>query len=371
MKIPPVKIHFSEEDRKEILRRIDGCLSTGQVAQGSNVEEFEREFARFTGVRHAVAVSSGTSAIEIAMRILGVEGKDVLVPTNTFMSTASSVLLAGGRVRLVDADPETFSVSLEGLKKAVTRDTVGVIIVHIGGIITPQIEEIKKWCDANGMWLFEDAAHAHGSEIFGKKAGSFGVAGSFSFFATKVMTSGEGGMVVTDDDDFADKVRLLRNHGKPRPWVSYHTHLGSNWRMSEFSAAVGLSQLKRLNSFISSRERAAGIYSELLRDKSELTLVLPHGKSSWYKYIVLLPRGVQRDKIKAAMKESGVSLSGGVYDTPLHRQPALGDVGTNFPLADDVCGRHICLPLYYGMMDEEVGYVVDTLAEALYQKTVR
>ncbi|MFQ5861510.1 MAG: DegT/DnrJ/EryC1/StrS family aminotransferase [Candidatus Brocadiales bacterium] len=370
MKIPPVKIYFSEEDRKKILRRIDNCLSAGQIAQGKNVEEFEREFARFIGSRHAVAVSSGTSSIEISMRILDVKDREILVPTNTFLSTASSVLLAGGKVRLVDTDPNTFAVSLKGLEKAVTKDTAGVIIVHIGGIITPKIAEIKAWCDARGLWLFEDAAHAHGSEIFGKKAGTFGIAGSYSFFATKVMTSCEGGMVVTDNDDFAEKVRLLRNHGKPQPWVSYHTHLGSNWRMNEFAAAVGLVQLEKLDSFLSSRERAANIYSGLLREKSGLTLVLPQGKSSWYKYIVLLPRGTEREKIKTAMKGDGVSLSGGVYDIPLHKQPALGSIDAYFPLADDVCNRHICLPIYYGITDEEMHYTVETLTEVLYQRAI-
>ena len=250
MKIPPVKVHFPEEDRKEILRRVDECLFTGMVAQGKNVKEFEDEFAKYVGTKHAIAVSSGGAAIEIAMRILNVGGKEVLVPTNTFLATASGVILAGGKVRLVDIEPDTFSPSLTNIQERVTPDTIGVVIVHMGGIITPEMESIKKWCDKNGLWLFEDAAHAHGSMMNGKTAGTFGIAGAYSFFATKVMTSGEGGMIVTENDEFANKARILRDYGKPEPWVSYHVEMGANWRMSDITGAIGVVQLRRLDEFI-------------------------------------------------------------------------------------------------------------------------
>ena len=366
MQIPPLKIVFSEGDRQEILRRIDQALASGRVAQGENVKEFEDAFARYVGVKHAVAVSSGGAAIEVAMRLLNVKDREVLVPTNTFAATAAGVLLAGGRVRFVDAAADTFCVSLDALKQAVTPQTVGVIIVHIGGIITPEIEAIRQWCDERGLWLFEDAAHAHGSQLNGKMAGRFGIAGAYSFFATKVMTSGEGGMLVTDDDELAKRARGLRDYGKPDPWVSFHTQIGSNWRMSEFCAAVGLVHLRRLEEFIGWRERIARHYTEELRSLPELTPVLPAGRSSWYKYSVLLPKDKPREQIKAVMKEHGVSLSGGVYETPLHRQPVFEAMATGpFPVADDICARHICLPLYYGMTHEEASQVIDTLRIAL------
>lgn len=369
MQIPPVKVVFSEEDRQEILRRIDRSLAAGQVAQGENVREFEEAFARYVGVKHAVAVSSGGAAIEVAMRLLDVRGREVLVPTNTFAATATGVLLAGGRVRFVDVDPTTFSVSLAALQGAVTPETVGVIVVHIGGIITPEIEAIRRWCDERGLWLFEDAAHAHGSKLNGRMAGRFGRAAAYSFFATKVMTSGEGGMLVTDDDELAQRARGLRDYGKPDPWVSFHTEIGSNWRMAEFCAAVGVVHLRRLDLFVAWREKIASLYTELLRDVPEVLPVLPAGRSSWYKYIVLLPGGLDRERLRAALKERGVRLSGGVYDTPLHRQPvfeALTD--GQFPVADDVCARHVCLPLYYGMREEEARYVVGTLKEAIWDR---
>lgn len=370
MHIPPVRIAFSNADRDEIVARIDRCLATGQVAQGENVREFEEAFARYVGAKDAVAVSSGGAAIEIAMRLLDVRDGEVLVPTNTFAATATGVLLAGGRVRLVDADADTFAVSLAALQAAVTPATVGVIVVHIGGIMTPEIAAIRTWCDARGLWLFEDAAHAHGSSLAGKMAGRFGRAAAYSFFATKVVTSGEGGMLVTDDEELAQRARVLRNYGKPEPWVSFHTALGANWRMAEFCAAVGLVHLRRLDEFIAWREKIAGLYTQGLGSKACVTPVLPVDRSSWYKYIALLPPGVDRERVRAAMQARGIGLPGGVYDTPLHRQPIFGEVQGGFPVADDICPRHICLPLYYGMTEEETRYVVEALSSTLAEEGI-
>ena len=366
MRIPPIKVVFPKEDRKEIIQRLDNALAIGYVAMGKNVQEFEEKFSSYIRSKHAIAVSSGSSALEIAMRALDVKDKEVLVPTNTFLATAAGVLLAGGRVRLVDVDPETFSVSLNELKRRVTNNSVGVIVVHVGGIITPEIENIKEWCDRKRLWLIEDAAHAHGSEWNGKRAGTFGLVGTYSFFATKVMTCGEGGMIVTDDEEFAKKVLLMRNHGKPEPWVSYHTHLGSNWRMSEVNAILGLIQLKRLDEFITWREKIVKKYTEMLEDVPDITLVLPQSRSSWYKYIVLLDKDIEKDKLKTEMKQRGVSLAGEVYDIPLHDQPIFKGISNgDFPIADDICRRHICLPLYYGMSEEEAAFVIKTLRYSL------
>lgn len=366
MRIPPLKVIFGKEDISEIQARIGAALSSGLLAQGENVAEFERQWAKYTDTKHAVAVSSGSSAIEIPMRIRAVEGKEVLVPVNTFAATAMGVLLAGGRVRFLDTDPKTFSVSLKEIKARRTSMTVGVIVTHIGGIITPEIEAIRSWCSEEDLWLLEDCAHAHGSEWKGKSAGTFGFAGCFSFFATKVMTTGEGGMIVTNDDQVAERARLLRNHGKPQPWVSYHSDFGSNWRMSELNAIVGLSQLKRLDEFIEWRARIAKFYTEQLSEVSELTPVIPAERSSWYKYILLLPREIDRAEFKQRMKQRGVSLSGEVYEIALHRQPIFVEMADGeFPHADDVCRRHICLPLYYSMTEEEAQFVIDALLSTL------
>ncbi len=365
MIIPSLKVSFHESERKAILGKIDECLRTGQISQGSNVIELEEKFALYTGAKHAIAVNSGTSAIEVVMRSLDVSGKEVLVPTNTFVATASGVLFAGGKVRLVDVSPGTLSIGIREIKQRVTRDTAGVIVVHIGGIVTPEIEEIRDWCAQEGLWLFEDSAHAHGSAMNGKFAGTFGIAGGFSFFATKIISSGEGGIIITDDDELAESARLLRNHGKPSPWITFHTRLGSNWRMSDITAVIALSQLGRLDEIIAVRERLATEYTRLIGNHLPgLELVTPSGRSSWYKYVALLPRGMDRESVKAKMKEKGIGLQGEVYGTPLHKQPIAAELGFegDFPNADDVCSRHICLPLYPGLTNEHVEQVVCELS---------
>lgn len=369
--IPAAKIVIPEPDRKEILKRIKVVLETGQFSQGKNVQEFEEGFRKFTGAKYAVAVSSGGAALESVLRHLRVAGKDVIVPTNTFFATASSVLMAGGKPVLCDIDPHTLSPSLDHIKAALTTMTSGVILVHVGGIITSEIQKIVDWCESEEIWVFEDCAHAHGSVLEDKHAGLFGVAGAYSFFPTKVMTSGEGGMVITNNKDIAQAVQVMRDYGKPEPWVSYHTELGANWRMNELEGAVGVVQLRRLPQLRYYRAAVARWYDDLLCE--QIPQVKPivtqegSGHNSWYKYVVMLPLGVDRDQVKVEMKKMGVSASGGVYETPLHKQPYFEDVYTGrlFPGAEEFCEHHLCLPLYYQMRKAEAQEVVVALAEAL------
>lgn len=370
MKIPPLKINFKKDEREWILERIDKILKTGQLSQGVNVSEFEDKFAEFVNAKYAIAVNSGTSSIEIVMRCLEIEEKDVLVSTNTFLATASAVKFAGGNVVLMDCDRTTMSVNLEEIKKRVTKNTAGVIVVHIGGIITPEIVEIKKWCDDNGLWLFEDAAHAHGSQLDGKHAGTFGIAGSYSLFATKVITSGEGGVIVTDSEELANKAKLLRNHGKPEAWVTYNVDLGSNWRMSEILGVIALSQTNQLPDILKIRSKIADKYTELMNQYlPELEVIRPKGVCSWYKYIVLLPDHVDRDTIKQKLRQEEIGLQGEVYATPLHQQPVAVKLGVDpnetYETADDICSQHISLPMYLSITDEEMEQVVLALKSAL------
>jgi dTDP-4-amino-4,6-dideoxygalactose transaminase len=173
-------------------------------------------------------------------------------------------------------------------------------------------------------------------------------------------------MVVSDDQRLAKKVALLRNYGKPEPWVTYSTELGANWRLNELAAAVGVVQLKRLDEMIRWREGIAALYTSRLQSLEGVQPILPHGRSSWYKYIILLPRGVDREKFKGAAKERGVAFAGGVYDLPLHRQPVFaGTPPDGFPGAEEFCSRHVCLPIYYGMTREEAEYVVEVLRAIL------
>ena len=368
-KIPAAKIQFLPEDRVWIAERIQEVLSTGQLTLGRYGAEFEQKFARFCGTRHAIAVNSGTSSLEIILRALGVEGRDVLVPTNTFFATAAAVVHAGGCPVFVDMDPESFAVRPEDLDKGLTAKTVGLIVVHIGGIVSPRMPELQEWAAKKGLWLVEDAAHAHGSSYKGVRAGAFGIAGSFSFYPTKVMTSGEGGMIVTSDDRIAGEARIYRDQGKASFTQNAHIRMGYNWRMSEPHAIIGLKHLERLPAMINDRRRIAALYDRKLRGLKGLTTVTvpAEGFCNYYKYLVVLKQRQDRKALKTLLREKyGVSLAGEVYEEPLHKQPVFeAYVSGSLPVSEDYCARHLCLPVFSGMEEADAQHVLRVLKEVI------
>lgn len=370
MRVPPAAIYFPEEDRAWILERINECLISGRLTLGENGATLEREFAQLCGVRYAAAVNSGTSALEIILRALNVRGRDVIVPTNTFFATPAAVLHAGGRVRFADCDPKTFSLDVQSLRRELSPGTAAVIVVHIGGIITPQIAEIKQICDAAGVPLIEDAAHAHGSTLGGRAAGSFGRAAAFSFYPTKVMTSGEGGIIVTDDEALHKEALMYRDQGKEGFTTNYHVRLGHNWRLSEPHAIIGLAQFRRLAEFIERRQQIAAEYDAGLARLAGVSAVrpAPDATCNYYKYIAMLD-GIDRAALKRVMREQyDIGLSGEVYDTPCHLQPVFADIGGGpLPQAEHLCANHICLPVSAKMTTADAQYVLESLNAAIAQ----
>jgi len=363
--VPATKIQFSAEDRAWIAERIQEVLASGQLTLGKYGVEFERQFAKFCGVPHAIAVNSGTSSLEIILRALGVEGKDVLVPTNTFFATAAAVVHAGGRPVLVDMDPESFGIKPEDIEESLTPKTVGIIVVHIGGIVSRRIVELQELARRKGLWLVEDAAHAHGSSFNNVKAGAFGIASSFSFYPTKVMTSGEGGMIVTADNRINEEARIYRDQGKASFTQNAHVRMGYNWRMSEPHAIIGLKHLERLPSMIADRQKMALMYDRELKSFKNLKAVtVPSGgRCNYYKYIAVLREARDRKALKTLLREQyGVSLAGEVYEEPLHRQPVFEPYVTgSLPVAVDYCARHVCLPIFSGMEEQDVKHVLEAL----------
>ena len=371
MKIPAAKIYFPEGDRKELLKQIDRILESGQLTLGKYTKEFEERFAAYVGTKYAIAVNSGTSALEIPLRALDVKGHSVIVPTNTFFATPASVIHAGGKVIFADVT-ENLCIDPESVKENIREDTKGVIIVHIGGIIPPGIKYIQEICEDHGLFLIEDAAHAHGSTLDGKMAGCFGDAAAFSFYPTKVMTSGEGGMITTDDKKIYERALVFRDQGKAGFYGNVHIEMGYNWRMSEVHAAIGLSQFARLEEFIRDRRSVAKIYDEELKEISGVTPIKIHSniKSNYYKYVALLDNGIDRVVIKKELKEKyDVGLSGEVYELPCHLQPIFKELygfkEGDFLVAEDVCRRQICLPVFATMREEQAKYVVDSFKEVL------
>ena len=369
IKVPAAKIQFLPEDRQWIADRIQEVLESGQLTLGKYGKEFEQEFARLCGTRHAIAVNSGTSSIEIILRAIGIAGKKVIVPTNTFFATAAAVVHAGGTPVFADMDAESFALSPETIKKVLTPDVAGIVVVHIGGLVSARMPEIVALAREKGLWLVEDAAHAHGSSLDGVKAGAFGSAGSFSFYPTKVMTSGEGGMIVTNDDRLAEEAIIYRDQGKKSFYENAHVRLGYNWRMSEPHAIIGLRHLSRLPAMTTDRQAAAAIYDEGLKGFRNLyPLHFPEGGvCNYYKYIAVLRDHRDRRELKSLLREKyGVALSGEVYEDPLHKQPVFREYAAGaLPVAEDLCARHICLPVFSGMTADDARLVLTALAEVV------
>ncbi|HLY82899.1 MAG TPA: DegT/DnrJ/EryC1/StrS family aminotransferase, partial [Acidimicrobiales bacterium] len=290
-------------------------------------------------------------------------------PTNTFFATAAAVIHAGGVPRFADVAESSLALSAATVMAAITPATAAVVLVHIGGLITPEVEVIRDLCERRGVALIEDAAHAHGSAFAGRPAGSFGRAAAFSFYPTKVITSGEGGMILTADEGVRDEALIYRDQGKAGFLGGDHVRLGYAWRMSELHAAAGIVHLRRLDEFIAARQRIAALYDAGLADVEGVSplVVPPVCESNYYKYVALLDADVDRAEVKRELRARfGVGLSGEVYGAPLHDQPVFADVAAgSFPVADDVCARHICLPVHSDMAADEAGYVIDSITAVL------
>lgn len=366
MQIPPLKLSFSNEDIEDITVEIKEVLRSGWLTLGQKTKRFEKECTRMAERRFAVAVNSGTTALEILLRIYGIKGKNVIVPTNTNYATVAAIIFAGGIPKLVDGG---LYLSLEDLESVVDKNSVGTIIVHIGGYITKEIEEILHFCRNNNLFLIEDAAHAHGASLFGKPAGSFGDAAAFSFFPTKVITSGEGGVIVTDNEDVYKKSLILRDQGKDTKTKQYIMQ-GNSWRMSELHAVTGFHQIKHLEAYTKRRNEVIQYYDSHFDGLDDVQIHKPEKGAivSGYKHIIGFTSPQRRNQIKSILENKyKIYLSGGVYDVPIHKLPVFQNLFAKqkFPKAERFCATHLCLPIWSTITDEEVEYVVNNFKEAI------
>ncbi|MGN9785220.1 DegT/DnrJ/EryC1/StrS family aminotransferase [Nonomuraea sp. ZG12] len=368
--VPAARVSFGVRARLDVLDLVDDALASGSLTLGPAGGRLEELAGREIG-RGAAAVSSGSSALEIALRIVGVAGRTVLVPANTFFATAASAVRAGARVDFVDMEPDGLGLDPDGLRAALSAhdDVAAVVPVHIAGALPDSLPEVLAVCAERGVAVVEDAAHALGSSLGGRQAGTFGRLAAFSLYPTKVITSGEGGLLTAADPGDLERVRRLRDHGKRSFEENLHDDLGSNWRMSELHAAVGLTHLARLAEVLAERRRLAAWYDENLPRVPALTRpeISPNCATNHYKYLALLPDGVDRAALKARLRADGVRLAGEVYDVPLHRQPyfapRFGD--RSYPRAEAFTARHICLPIFPGMTTAQQDRVVQALRDSL------
>ena len=368
--LPKARPWIPEEDLGCLLEDFAAILRSGRLTQGEYLERFEAEFARYVGTKYAVGLNSGTAPLEIAMRYWQVRGREVVVPTNTFAASANAVTLAGGTPVLADIHPESLCMGMEELREKVTPKTRGVIAVHIAGLVSPDMARIAEFCRERGLFLLEDAAHAAGAAWRGRKAGSLGDAASFSFYPTKVMSCGEGGMLTTDSAELAAFARSFRCHGIAEDGKEL-VRLGANYRLPELSAALGLRQLQRLDEFVGERNSLARLYLDKLGRYPAIGLFPPPADQvhAYYKFPLLLPPGCGREEILGALqKEFGV-IGGSIYWPPCHLQPyfrrQFGWKAGSFPVAEEVLSRTLTLPLYCGLTEEDVSYICAALAEVL------
>lgn len=356
--VRPFHPAISEEEIGQFTALAARVLRSGRLILGEQTERFEVEFAHTVGARHAVAVATGTVALEILHRATGGTGRTALVPANTNYSTAAAAVHAGAHVHLYDAG---LYATAAAISHALDQhpDTHSVTVVHIGGYISPELDAIASLCTSRGVLLFEDAAHAHGSTYHGRPAGSLTDAAAFSFYPTKVLTTGEGGMITTSDARLAALARTYRDQGKDTSG-DHHIVAGSSWRLPELSAALGRVLLHHLPSTLAHLRQAISTYNAGLRECEEITPVEhdPHTLSG-HKYIALTRSRDHREMLRRQAQAAGVQLARGVYANPLHRQPVLAETVTatpaaGFPQADDFADRHLCLPLWRAIPTQDI-----------------
>lgn len=362
--------YFPDEDVQTILDLIGQSLRSGMLTMGPIVKAFEAQFAAMVGVKHAIAVNSGTAALEIVLRCIGVQGREVIVPTETFVASANSVILAGGKPIFAEINPDTLCLDFNDVERRITSKTAAVMIVYMAGLIPSNIDDLVKLCEQRRLALLEDAAHAHGASLSQRRAGSFGRAGCFSFYPTKVMTAAEGGMITTNDDGLASMARSLRNHGA-NPQGDDYVQVSTNWRMPESNAAIGLVQLRRLKDFLDRRNEIAALYNRGLASIPGIKPLptYPAVRHSYWNYIATLEEGIDRLKLANVLKkEFGIEIAW-PYGPPCHLQPvfrdALGSKPGDLPKSEYILSRHIALPIHVGLSDEDVTYVIDSLRLAL------
>ena len=373
MEVPILKIPFDQADAEDICDELRRLLLSGRLALGEKVMAFEEAFAGFCGAGHALGANSGTAALEMICRALKVEGGSVAVPANTFLATALAPIAAGARIILVDCDPLYFQMCPEDLARKMRPDTRAVILVHLGGFISPAWRRLKVLAENNGAAFIEDAAHAHGAELPEGRAGALGFAAAFSFYPTKVLATAEGGMVTTSHRGFFRRLQIIRQHGQVRPGSNRHHLWGGNFRPSEIHALLGLAMMRKAEWILAQRRAAASLYDRLLAGTLVRPVLPPPGlKPSYYKYMALLPEGLDRNQLKRRLKEDyKVNLAGEVYAVPGHRQPLwkrrpdyLAAPLEPLPVTEMVARRQICLPLYPGLEPEAQHYVVESLLKA-------
>jgi len=345
---------------KEEIKAVTEVMKSGMLAQGPKVAEFEEKFAKFIGVKYAVATSSGTTALEVALRAYGIgEADEVITTPFTFIASANAILYVGAKPVFVDIDEATFDIDPDSIEKAITKKTKAILPVHLYGSAA-NMTKIMQIAKKHKLAVIEDACQSHGSEWKGSKSGSFGT-GAFSLYPTKNMTTGEGGMITTNSKEVYEKCLLLRAHGSKIKY--YHDILGYNYRMTDLEGAIGIEQLKKLPKFNAARIKNAKFLNKELGKISGLVVpeVAKEVKHVYHQYTLRVTPDfpLKRDEVLEKLHEAGIGTAV-FYPLPINEQKVYQDLGykANTPVAQKVAQEVLSLPVHPGLKQTELAYIV-------------
>lgn len=373
MKIRKYRLEYSKKDIAFVKSEIETTMNSGYLTDGGpNISIFEDLWSKFNKSKNTIAVSNCTAGLECILRAINIENKSVVVPAYTFIASVMSIHNCKGTPIYADISKETLSLSLESIKNAVREDTKAVMIVHVGGVVSNEIKKIRKYCDRNNLFLIEDAACAHGSSFEGTNAGNFGHASCFSFHHSKVLTSGEGGIITTGNNDLAARIRRISKIGLDRTINNYESfEIGSNAKMSEITAIFAILHTRRANSIIQERQKIAEFYNANINFNQELSqFKLPQKTNSgYYKYFTVGRDKTTREELTTYLSSRGIDLPPATYTYTCDKQKiskkmscVVGDSLKNSYYMRD---HNICLPMYNGLKENELRYIASTINKFL------
>lgn len=363
--IPIAEPLLGEEELNNVL---DAVKSGWISSKGKFISEFEEKFAQYCGMKYGVATCNGTVALHLALTALGIaSGDEVIVPTLTFIATANAVRYTGAKPVFVDSHPDYWCIDPGKIEEVITPRIKAIIPVHLYGH-PADMDQVMDIAKTHNIYVIEDAAEAHGAEYKGKKVGSFGDISCFSFYGNKIITTGEGGMCLTNDERLAEKMKVLRDHGMNPSKRYWYDATGFNYRMTNMQAAVGVAQLEKLNRFIEKKREIAKWYSEGLKEIGEREVVKLHPEMPWAKciywmYSILIQDefGLSRNNVMERLKIEGIETRPLFY--PINEMPPYKTEGT-FPVAAGLSRRGINLPSSTNLTTEQVQYITSTIRKA-------
>jgi len=355
---------LGREEAEAVQRVLESGILTHKSGAGPYVRQFEEAFARFVGARHAIAVNTGTAALHAALMAVGVgRGDEVIVPSFTFIATSNMVILCGAKPVLVDIESHTYNLDPEKVKEAITPRTKAIMPVHLYGH-PAHMDPLLELAEERGLAVIEDCAQAHGSRYRGRSVGTLGDVGCFSFYPSKVITTGEGGIITTNSDELAERLRRIRSHGEAKPYD--FVEMGHNYHMPEMAAAIGVEQVKRLPKLLEDRRRNAQYLTEHLEEVEWLVLprAEPWATHNWYLYTVRVVPPKSRDEVHRALNETGIGAAI-YYSVPIHLTPfyrKLYGYGEGaLPVSEEASRQVLSLPTHSALSGEELEYIVNQI----------